>query len=341
MSLRLARFLEEGVDNLFYCWTRRILGNEYDEEFHPDRASKYWLFDEYENKYTVFPVARYVKPKGFATVSLRSKDIFPYGFFELTTKLPPWSEGPTLWFGFEIEDLFGGGVIHFKFVPGNPGQLSACAGAFSRPLCMELPNFPRDYAEKRHVYSIRVHRSMAVWSIDGVPRGFIIYPDNVEEPKVIVKNSPYAIGIAPVRPSTSLSILLDIDGHPENEYVWEDLHPWGLRVLPGDPEPKLALKFYETSGSKLIGQRFDDEVISHPVPTYDLKRKTIYFKSSERGDLRIEVYTLSSGWEEYDNIKVLDNKLHRINIESEALLLRIAYIPVESGVIKVAEFLGT
>ncbi|RLE78008.1 MAG: hypothetical protein DRJ56_01075 [Thermoprotei archaeon] len=341
MTIRLARFLEEGVDALFYCWTRRVIGGGHDEEFHPDKASRYWQFDEYERRYTEFSVARYVKPKGFATVSLRSREVFPYGFFELNARLPAWEGGPTLWFGFEIEDLFGGGVIHFRFVPGRPGTLSACAGAFPKPLCVELPGFPSDYAESRHVYSIRVHRSMAVWSIDGVPRCFVIYPDNVEGGRVVASGPPYAVAIAPVRPSTCLAVLLDIDGCPEDEYVWEDLHPWGLRVLPGDPEAKLATPLYVAgSGEKLADATVSGEVVSHPVPAYDLRRKTVYFKADAPGTLRLEAYTLSSGWEEYDSWEVPKSRLLRLSVADEVLVLRVAYAPRGSGRVRVAEFLG-
>ena len=342
-GIRLARFMHENIDDIFYCWIRRRGGEDFAEEFVIDKASRYWLFNYREKQYTVFTKAAYIKPKEVVTVSLRSKDTFPYGVFDLTVKLPPWTKGPTLWFGFEIEDLFGGGVIHYRFVPGTPGSLAACAGAFPKPVCVELPGFPLDYAEKRHVYSIHVYRSMAVWLIDGKIRGIILYPEHNIGEHIVTNKLPYALALAPVKPSTHLSILLDIDGCPEGEYVWEDLHPWNLRVLPGDPEPKIALKFCKHgSDETLAGSTVEGEIISHPVPAYDLKNKTVFFKASTSGVLRIEVYTLSGTWEEYDTIQVSENRLLKEKIDHEALLARIIYKPSKTPAhINIAEYLAT
>ncbi|RLE80823.1 MAG: hypothetical protein DRJ51_05055 [Thermoprotei archaeon] len=342
-GVRLARFMYEGIDEIFYCWIRRRGGEDFDEEFVLDRASRYWLFDYREKRYTVFTKAMYVKPKEVITVSLRSKDTFPYGVFDLMVKLPSWPKGPTVWFGFEIEDLFGGGVIHYRFVPGTPGSLAACAGAFPEPICVELPSFPQDYAERRHTYSIHVYRSMAMWLIDGKVRGIVLYPEHNIGKHVVTNKPPYAIALAPVRPSTHLSILLDIDGCPEEEYVWEDLHPWNLRVLPGDPEPKFALKLYKHGSDEMLaGSTVEREIVSHPVPIYDLRNKTILFKASAPGVLRLEVCTLSGTWEEYKTIQVDEDELLKELIEHEALLARMIYRPSKGPAhIKVAEFLGT
>ena len=342
-GIRLARFMHECIDEIFYCWIRRRGGEGFAEEFIPDRASRYWLFDYREERYTFFTRAEYVKPKEVVTVSLRSKDIFPYGIFDLNVKLPSWPKGPTLWFGFEIEDLFGGGVIHFKFTPGTPGSLAACAGAFPKPICVELPGFPSDYSEKRHAYSLHVYRSVALWLIDGKIRGIIIYPESNAGGNVVTSKPPYTIALAPVKPSTNLSILLDIDGCPEGEYVWSDLHPWNLRVLPGDPEPKFALRLCrEGSDETLAGSTVKGEVTSHPVPIYDLKGKTIFFKADAPGKLRTEIYTLSGIWEEYDTVDVARDELLKERIDYEALLARFTYEP--SGVpakISVAEYMAS
>jgi len=149
--------------------------------------------------------------------------------------------------------------------------------------------------------------------------------------------------LAPVKPSTNLSILLDIDGCPEGEYVWSDLHPWNLRVLPGDPEPKFALRLCrEGSDETLAGSTVKGEVTSHPVPIYDLKGKTIFFKADAPGKLRTEIYTLSGIWEEYDTVDVARDELLKERIDYEALLARFAYEP--SGVpakISVAEYMAS
>lgn len=119
MVLRYSKIMSEGLDNSFYCWARvKSDLKDVEERFIACKASDFWRFSGDESKYTYF-LSSYVKPAGYITVSLRSKESFRNGLFELRTLLPRWDSGPMLWFGFENEDLFGADVYTLCRIAGE------------------------------------------------------------------------------------------------------------------------------------------------------------------------------------------------------------------------------
>ena len=322
IPIRFGYILERGINSLFYCWVREV--TDKGEIFRIEDPGKYWIISWDEYRYTEFSKARLVKPKGFNTVSLRSRSVFRYGVFQLNAKLPKWGDGPMLWFGFEAEDLFGGGVVHFML---RNDRLHAFSGAWGGDLLkLTLPNFPKDYYLKRHVYSIYVHETLALWFIDNRLSGLAVLA-NTNRPHVIHEGPPYSIGITSMKPSTTLGVLMDIDGGSvDKEWVWNDIHPWQIRVLNGDPKPSLVLELYRMNSSELLkGEVRKRRIMSHPLPALGL-RTTFLFKSRSSGRLIIQAYTLNGSWEALDEVMVQGNELTSYTLEG-ALLVRLLYEP--------------
>jgi len=332
-GIRFGYALEEGVEGLFYCWVREVVRGG--ERFRRDVPWRYWRVSWDEDAYTEFREARLVRPPGLNTLSLRSRAVFRYGVFQLLARLPRWSGGPMLWFGFEAEDLFGGGVVHFMF---RDGELRAFAGAWgAEPLSMRLPGLPGDYHSRRHTYTVKVHSGLALWFIDSSLRGVAVLVDS-GDPVVVWEGPPYSVGITPVRPASSLGVLIDIDGGPvDREWVWDDIHPWQVRVMEGDPRPSLAVKLHRYGSEEhLEGAEVGEPMIAHPLPAMGA-RPTIVFKASVSGVVRFEALTLAGSWEEIDEVELKAGEPLYYEVGVSAPFIRLAFEPRGSGRIKVAE----
>jgi len=328
-GIRLAAVMEHGIDEFFYCWIRRAKSEGLAEGFELHKPSEFVKISWTEISYTTFKESAYIKPKGIYTVSLRSRELFSYGVFQMITKLPKWKDGPSLWFGFEADDLFGGGVIHFQY---HNARLRAYVGAWPKPLAMDITDFalPSDYATKRHTYSVYVYNGLALWYVDDVLRACALLSHKDSNLMgIISEGPPYSLSIASMKPSNSLAILIDIDGGDiSREWVWNDFHPWQLRVLPGEPKPLLILSLYaERSNIKLIEKEVKDIVTSHPIPLLPFEKGTLHFESDVKGQLTLECYTVSDTWKEYDEFEIVGSKLMKYSINDKIIALRVKYAP--------------
>ncbi len=221
--------------------------------------------------------------------------------------------------------MFGGGVTHFML---HNDKLYAFSGAWGdEPLKMSLPGLPENYHLERHTYTISMHETLALWFIDSHLRGLALLT-HTGKSMVVHEGHPYSIGLTSMKPSASLGILLDIDGGPvDREWVWNDIHPWQLRVLEGSPRPSLLLKLHLLrSRSLLEGKVTEKQLISHPIPALGLQ-VTLLFKADESGRLSIETYTLNGTWEELDSLKIPENKLISYTIGENVPLVRVSYSP--------------
>ena len=338
-GIRLSTFLEHGIDQIFYCWVRRAKTEGLAESFELHKPSEFVKISWTETEYTFFKESKYVKPKGLYTVSLRSKELFSYGIFQIITKLPNWKDGPSLWFGFEADDLFGGGVIHFQYYNG---KLRAHVGAWPRPIAMDLTSFalPTDYSSTRHTYSIYIHDGIALWYVDNKLRACaLLAHQDIGEGKIIVDGPPYSLAITSMLPSTNLAVLLDIDGGDINkEWVWEDFHPWQIRVLPGQPKTILALDLYKHCSEEQVKKlKLEKEIITHPIPTLPFDKVNLYIKSTEKTNITIEYLTRNLEWQEYDKVDSIDHLRYSITDNLTAIRLRI--IPTKACKITTAEAL--
>jgi len=332
-AIRFGRALDEGLSSLFYCWTRTAIPGG--ECFRREDPASFWQVSWDEDEYTFFRKACLIKPRGYVTVSMRSRECFRYGVFQLNARLPAWGDGPMLWFGFESEDLFGGGVIHFML---HSGELRMFAGAWGGLLSLRLPGLPQDYAEKRHTYTVRVHDTLAIWLIDDRLRGVAVLADS-EAPLAVHEGPPYSIGLTPIRPSSALGVLLDIDGGPiDREWVWSDVHPWQVRVHEGTPSPSLLLRLRRWGSEDLLaGERVSGSVLSHPVPSLGV-RATYTLVFDGKATVTVQRLTLGGEWVDEDELKVegglarikapSDAPATRLRIEGEGVLVRSAEVAI-------------
>lgn len=279
------------MEKAFYCWVREqtALGGE---TFRAESPSRFWDYSWSEKSYTVFAGSTYRRPKGYITVSLRSRQAYRYGFFQLNARLPDWGEeGPMLWFGFESEDLFGGGVAHYML---QGGKLRAFAGAWPSPTSLLVPGLPEDYASRRHTYTVRVHENMVLWFIDERLRAAMILTDS-ENMLALHEGPPYSLGVTMLRPG-AMGVLLDIDGGSTvRDWSWDDIHPWQLRVSEGSERPRLYLKLYRFGSDEPLEGGVEGTVASHPVPAGG-SNATFSLSASEECNIRVEASTLDARW---------------------------------------------
>ena len=322
--------LNDGLKSVFYCWIRKPVPG-YAEAFIADDPDKYLQVSWEQGSYTYFAKAKYIKPSGIITVSLRSREVFKYGMFTIGTKLPPkHSNGPILWFGFEADDLFLGGVAHYAYSI-DTGRLEAYVGN-GMFVKYDLTEFlPGDYTENRHYYSIMYAGNTILHYIDGVVRAITILVDGCEPvSSIIYDGKPYKLGVAGFRPSPFLRVLLDIDGGDLlREWIWEDIHPWALRVLPGDSTTTLHTYLYrDPDGLPLKDMITLDRVVSTPIP--GVGSKTVYFQVDNPGKLEIQALIGVDRWRVYDIMEIPKDKLLSYNITGNALAYRLVFEPTRT-----------
>ncbi|MCS7104881.1 MAG: hypothetical protein NZ954_04875 [Thermofilaceae archaeon] len=330
-GIRFGRILERDVQESFYCWVREAIG-EGAERFRLEDPSKFWRFSWDEKIYTEFTEATYKRPPGLVTLSLRSREVFQNGVFQLHAKLPDWGpQGPMLWFGFEAEDLFGGGVAHFML---QGGQLRAFAGAWPHPTSLRLAGLPEDYSSKRHTYTVRVHDRLCLWFIDNRLSAAMALTDS-EKNFVLYEGMPYSLGVTVLKPS-AMAILIDIDGGTtEREWVWNDLHPWGLRVLEGSAKPYLALKLYRYGRDETLEGKVEGVTVSHPVPAAG--SRVTFSVVSTVNLARVEACTLDGRWVVLDELELKAGKLLRWSEVVSEPFVRLTLEPVGQGEVSLAE----
>lgn len=196
-----------------------------------------------------------------------------------------------LWFGFEVEDLFGGGVVNFKY---QNGKLFGYAGGWGgeSPLSLALP-VEENLSTGRRVYSIRVYKRLALWFVDSSLVGVAIL-SNTGSNIVLHEGYPFSIGITSVEPGYEMGVLIDIDGEPTNkEWIWADLHPWNLRVTNGCQDPSLYISLYNgETGEPLAGKRVSNEFVTLPVPVGGHKT-SLYLTLDGEAEVTVEYYEIS------------------------------------------------
>jgi len=338
-GIRYSTILGEGLSNVFYCWVR-VPGQRpgIAEEFKPCKPEDFWKFSNEQRSYTDF-ISSYVKPKGYITVSLRSIETFKFGVFELRAKLPKYSNGPMLWFGFETEDLFMGGVVHFMWHT-DKGRLYAFAGGIASRVEIDLTPITGifDYSSGYHVFKIVYREGLALWYVDNYLRAIaIIGTGDTRDSGIPYNAKPYAIGFVRDLPAASLPILLDIDGGDINrDYEW-NIHPWSLRVFEGDPKTQIILDLYvENTDTKLRGStiKSGSRVTSAPFPGV-LDNTEITFLATENGKLYVEAYA-SGKWCTYKQLDIEGGRLYNIKLDNKNLLYRIVFEPQVDATIQEA-----
>jgi len=324
--IRPTAALAEGLGSLFYCWVRKLGVEGYAEEFEDAKPEAYFSVGWRESRYTEFTLARYAKPRGIQTVSLRSRRCFEYGVFEIEAKLKPMDGGPMLWFGFEVDDLFRGGVAHFMFDTGRRMLYGYTGRRWN--ISFQIP-LPDGYDDRRHSYIVAVMRGMVIHMVDGFIRGLTLssWVDGCK-PITVYNGPPYALCLAPAPPPSSMPVLIDIDGAADLEYVWEDIHPWLIRVTDGDPDIPVKLNLYSwQSGSIWRDKPVDERELSAPIP--GLNRDAIVMLSVDKpGWIRVEALTDPEyGWSIRDSYRLKPLESNIIKLEHGLYAYRLSYEP--------------
>ncbi len=287
--LRPSPLFKGQVSDLFYCWIRKK--TKEGEEFLPAEAADFWKYDFSEAEYTDFVNSNYVKPKGVLTTSLRSKKAFDYGTFELRARLPEAERGPILWFGFELDDLFAGGLSHFGYWT-HDGSLRAFCGAASAQAAIDLTRFlPSDHQQIKHWYKITRGRDFTLWFIDGKIRGMCVSTSGAPT-GIVYEGAEYSLAISGDVPSRRLPVLLDIDGADQADYVWKGLNPWDLRVADGIGGAPLHLKL-EDEGGVLMNRKLKKgaKIATGPFPAIG----SVRVRATTSGQVKITLEASDDG----------------------------------------------
>lgn len=204
-------------------------------------------------------------------------------------------------------------------------------------IIMDLTKYlSNDVSINYHLYKIIYREGLALWYIDDRLRAMAILCCGISrDSSILYDREPYAIGFTRDIPSSSLPILLDIDGGDINRHFeWPDLRPWDLRVSEGNPRTTIYLDLYaEDSDEKLDNVTVDREITSAPFPGI-LDYKEVIFASKSDVILTIESFT-SKQWLTYKEYKVEGNKLYNLTIDSKNLLYRISFRPLSSTKTKI------
>lgn len=316
MSLRFSQIIDGiPLEDLFYCWKRVLIG--YSEKFESCKASAHLNFSWDEIEYTKFVKSSYTKPKGNVTVSLRSIELFEYGLFQLRTKMPSWEENsPILWFGFELDDLFGGGVVHYSY---HKSTLRISSGRFDGTFELPLSFISStEIVDKYNVFTIKIYETGAVWRLNDKIVAIAIFTD---ESKVVSDKPPFALMFS-LQPSSRLPILLDIDGGDVNkEWVWEGLHPWGLRVSSGSKHGIVSTNLYISGTFNNVSNReVKGSLELNPLPIPN--KLKLFLRTSEPSSLKIEYY-INDKWEEVNEFKIRGNHLEILEFNDFGNVVRL------------------
>ncbi|QXJ27612.1 hypothetical protein J5U23_00479 [Saccharolobus shibatae B12] len=215
-----------------------------------------------------------------------------------------------LWFGFEADDLFAGGVCHFSVIKGI---LKANVGRFGKmvEIPLDFVDLNKCVEEKPCAFSIKLYESGAVWYVDDMPVAFAVFTDEVD---IISSSKPYAIAYSP-QPSINLPVLLDIDGgNVDKEWIWDGVHPWGLRVESGSKNGVIDINLSYTWDEKSSSMEV------HPIP---VPKKT-YLLIEPEEDATLELYYLTKDRSSLiDEVKLRGNKLNVVPISVKGTIIRL------------------
>ncbi|MEM4455573.1 MAG: hypothetical protein QXT28_12720 [Thermofilaceae archaeon] len=328
-GIRPSVALTDGIKSMFYCWVRKPVEG-YAEAFVQDDPEKYLRVDWRETSYTNFAEAKFVKPAGIITVSLRSREVFKYGFFSIETTLPPATEGgPALWFGFESDDYFRGGIAYFQYQVST-GKLYARVGSGSARITADLTQFlPSGYTTSRAIYSILIKRNMVVHMINGGVKCVTITGiGDSPYSAVIYSSPPFYVAKTQDFPVSALPVLIDIDGgDTSKEWVWDNVHPWLIRVGEGEPDAAfITALFAWGTGTVLRNYSISSgSVTSNPIP--GVGRKSIGIVVDTAGTVELQAYSAGAGWATYDTYQITANKWLILKPDIDADMFRIIYTP--------------
>lgn len=293
----------------------------------PVPVSKYWEFDFKQDG-----EARLKCPSGYKWMLAYSRLPFKYPIYTVSTKLPRNIAYPQfIALGLEADGYVGPGsaAFLFSYTEATGHYIYAGAGGDWGIKWVYLPGaLPSDFDTKRHNYTIVVLKPWIEFYIDSkLVAIFINSPgsefDTIDYP-------PYAIAPAKGFVSPSMLALLEIHGNG-SELTW-NVHPAWVRVFEGEPLPPRVFRHYVKGTDTTIDSKYtvsSGNIESHPVPVFGYSSKTIYFRASVDGTLRIYVLRQASPneWSEYDSVSVTSGDLIKYIMTGDAVLLKLIFEP--------------
>ena len=340
-SINLSKLISDSIDTYFYSWARKTPCGSYAECFEVHKASDFWVYSLNETSYTNFDVAMLSRPAGYTTVSMRSKMTFDLGYFAARVVLPPTaSNGPWILFGFESDDWFVGGVAHWGYYI-NDGTLRATVGGFNGTVFNNLTGFkPSDATSAYHVYEIMVKPWGIFHAIDGNIRSIVIRGAGdtpSSSSNLLTVPGRFVMAHTQNLPTKNLAVLLDIDGGSTSvKWVWNSIHPWGLRVGEMDKDTPISTPLFNGSnGSWPVGNSVSagSSWISMPFPA--LGRSIVAFAASSSGTLTIQLYNPGpNAWYNYQTFSINADTYYVIEIKNALQFARVVYTPSANATIR-------
>jgi len=327
------KFLREGLDAHFNARIALSGGTNLSV-----KASNYWVQTGYNP-----PFLGYVTlPAGNRVTSIYSKHAFSYPLLSVRVQLPDWTnigEGVErdLYFGFENGCGAGNGLTSFVFVRGSTNADAMYCFVFGdygkRYAKLNITSLlPSDYKTAIHVYTVKVARQLALFSIDSNIVAIILFTPNFSynANTVVTANPPYGIACVPCNISQFLTSLIELYALSALSVdLSAPLSPYSFRLSDGDPIQPLALPLYVQNTSTKLAQYSisSGSVSSHPIPVFGYERKTLLFMANQAGTLNIEALTSTGNWRTYDSVSVSANTLLSYKIAGDVVLARATFTP--------------
>ena len=274
----------------------------------------------------------------------RAKVVIEYPFVVAYTKLPKLDNYPCdtgVWFcAVEAGPANRSGIAGARLgATGGGTKLEFVFGGGLRWLYIDVTNrLPSDFDTAPHTYVVKVNAWGAEFYIDGELAAVGIDLPGCGVRKTIASPPPYAVGVVPdpvmkmMQPFVEIGFpypsLTDIRENPGPLTL--PLSPFYYRWAPGVPCPPRVRPLYkENSDAKFAGLTDEtaNPLTSHPVPVWGYGKKLWLFQASVGGTVRIEVWTTSGNWREYDSDSYTANDVFKYHMEGPVAVARLVFEP--------------
>jgi len=277
-------------------------------------------------------------------VQMRGRPSFLYPAMTFHTKLPDTTDGGWVWFG--VENDFDVGTVRAAFKYGTTDEtLGAYVGGNQRGAMQAdiTDQLPSDYKTATHDYAIALHRHFAEFFIDNDPVAYALLTPQIVS---IADSPPYALGAYQYPAGRRVEPFLESAADERGTDLTFPIDWARVRVGKGEPNPARSFPFYEQGAeTKMAGSTYDAGVVSHPVPSFGFKDKTILFMAdtdSTSDGFKIDVYTHAGYWRNYDQITTSAYDLTAYNLTAQVLAVRVRYDPASTGAkITTLSFIGS
>jgi len=278
-------------------------------------------------------------PAGYRHLQFSSRTHRMYPSVSFLTQLSVSALTPDLLFEF----LVWSGTEGFPAVEfGTHGDAAAFnTGRAGFPHLLGVTDLlPADCNTARHLYTIKVSRSMSeLWIDENIVA--VCLHDLPEAIPDWDNNPPYALGSSEiVIAGGSLRVGVILDNNGDTALLPLNIFHGRIGLTDGDPTPPRQYPLYtESTATEWKGLATAIAVTSHPVPVWGYPRKTLVFQANAAGNLDIQVYS-GGGWRSWvpGGITLVANQFEVYNLNGEVPIARCIYTPVGADTITLAEW---